>query len=150
MASIEGEPSAADVQEVVDKIEDKGIEYFFIEEYTSEDAVASIVDETNSVTVLTLYHGNGAQDSEDGVPHAHAEEPGQPQVRARVLTPQAGRPLRTLPRPEVDRMSEPIISVETSRSNAEGLSSSKASTWTSMKATLLACLVQTKRKSTLS
>ena len=51
----EGEPSAADIEKVVDKIEDKGIEYFFIEEYTDEDAVASIVDETNGVTVLTLY-----------------------------------------------------------------------------------------------
>ncbi|MEC8817376.1 MAG: metal ABC transporter substrate-binding protein, partial [Candidatus Thermoplasmatota archaeon] len=51
----EGEPSAADIEKVVDKIEDKGIEYFFIEEYTDEDAVASIVEETNGVTVLTLY-----------------------------------------------------------------------------------------------
>ncbi len=51
----EGEPSAADIEKVIDKIEDKGIEYFFIEEYTDEDAVASIVDETNGVTVLTLY-----------------------------------------------------------------------------------------------
>ncbi len=51
----EGEPSAADIKKVVDEIEDKGIEYFFIEEYTDEDAVASIVDETNGVTVLTLH-----------------------------------------------------------------------------------------------
>ena len=51
----EGEPSAADIEEVVEKIEDKELEYFYIEEYTSEDAVASIVDETNGVTVLTLY-----------------------------------------------------------------------------------------------
>ncbi len=51
----EGEPSAADIEKVIDKIEDKGIEYFFIEEYTDEDAVASIVDEANGVTVLTLY-----------------------------------------------------------------------------------------------
>ena len=51
----EGEPSAADIEEVVEKIEDKELEYFYIEEYTNEDAVASIVDETNGVTVLTLY-----------------------------------------------------------------------------------------------
>ena len=51
----EGEPSAADIEKVIDKIEDEGIEYFFIEEYTDEDAVASLVDEANGVTVLTLY-----------------------------------------------------------------------------------------------
>ena len=51
----EGEPSAADIEKVVDRIEDKGIEYFFIEEYTDEGAVSSIVEETNGVTVLTLY-----------------------------------------------------------------------------------------------
>ena len=51
----EGEPSAADIEEVVEKIEDKELAYFYIEEYTSEDAVASIVDQTNGVSVLTLY-----------------------------------------------------------------------------------------------
>ena len=61
----EGEPSAADIEKVIDKIEDEGIEYFFIEEYTDEDAVASIVDEANGVTVLTLYTMEMAPKSSD-------------------------------------------------------------------------------------
>jgi len=57
----EGEPTAADIEEVVDKIAENSIKVFFIEEFTAEDAVASLVDETkndampNGVTVLTLY-----------------------------------------------------------------------------------------------
>ena len=61
----EGEPSAADIEKVVDRIEDKGIEYFFIEEYTDEGAVSSIVEETNGVTVLTLYTMEMAPKSAD-------------------------------------------------------------------------------------
>ena len=52
----EGEPSAADIAEVVEKIEEDTITVLFIEEYTDETAVNSIVDQTNgAVTVQTLY-----------------------------------------------------------------------------------------------
>ncbi|MBD40292.1 MAG: hypothetical protein CMB11_08000 [Euryarchaeota archaeon] len=51
----EGEPSAADIEKVVDRINDKELTVFFIEEYTSEDAVASLIEETDGVTVMTLY-----------------------------------------------------------------------------------------------
>ena len=52
----EGEPSAADIAEVVEKIEEDAITVLFIEEYTDETAVNSIVDQTNgAVTVQTLY-----------------------------------------------------------------------------------------------
>ena len=52
----EGEPSAADIAEVVEKIEEDAIAVLFIEEYTDETAVNSIVDQTNgAVTVQTLY-----------------------------------------------------------------------------------------------
>ena len=57
----EGEPSAADIKEVVDSIAEKGITVFFIEEYTSVSAVQSIVEETrsdtmpNGVKVLVLH-----------------------------------------------------------------------------------------------
>ena len=51
----EGEPSAADIEKVVDRIDEKEITVFFIEEYTNEDAVASLIEETDGVTVMTLY-----------------------------------------------------------------------------------------------
>ena len=52
----EGEPSAADIAEVVEKIEEDAISVLYIEEYTDETAVNSIVDQTNgAVTVQTLY-----------------------------------------------------------------------------------------------
>ena len=51
----EGEPSAADIEKVVDRIEEKELTVFFIEEYTSEDAVASLIEETDGVSVMTLY-----------------------------------------------------------------------------------------------
>ena len=52
----EGEPSAADIAEVVEKIEEDAITVLYIEEYTDETAVNSIVDQTNgAVTVQILY-----------------------------------------------------------------------------------------------
>ena len=52
----EGEPSAADIAEVVEKIEEDAITVLYIEEYTDETAVNSIVQQTNgAVTVQTLY-----------------------------------------------------------------------------------------------
>ena len=57
----EGEPSAADIAKVVEKIGDDEISVLFVEEYTDVTAVNSIVDQTKSstmpdgVSVLTLY-----------------------------------------------------------------------------------------------
>ncbi len=51
----EGEPSAADIIEVVEKIEEDEINVLFIEEYTDETAVNSIVDQTDGVSVQILY-----------------------------------------------------------------------------------------------
>ena len=52
----EGEPSAADIAEVIEAIEEDAITVLFVEEYTDETAVNSIVDQTNgAVTVQTLY-----------------------------------------------------------------------------------------------
>ncbi|MEL0332105.1 MAG: zinc ABC transporter substrate-binding protein, partial [Candidatus Poseidoniales archaeon] len=57
----EGEPSAEDIAEVVERIAEDGLTVFFVEEYTNADAVASLVQQTvsddlpNGVTVLTLY-----------------------------------------------------------------------------------------------
>ena len=57
----EGEPTAADITKVVEKIESGGITVLFLEEYTSESAVSSIVEQTVSsdlpdgVQTLTLY-----------------------------------------------------------------------------------------------
>ena len=57
----EGEPSAEDIAEVVERIAEDGLTVFFVEEYTSADAVDSLVQQTvsddlpNGVTVLTLY-----------------------------------------------------------------------------------------------
>ena len=57
----EGEPSAADVAEVVERIGDDEITVLFVEEYTDASAVDSLVQQTvsddlpNGVTVLTLY-----------------------------------------------------------------------------------------------
>jgi ABC-type Zn uptake system ZnuABC Zn-binding protein ZnuA len=49
----EGEPTAADIVKVVDQINENGITVFFIEEYTSTDAVDSIVQQTISDTMPT-------------------------------------------------------------------------------------------------
>ena len=51
----EGEPSAADILEVIEKIEEEGITVFFVEEYTSPNAVAAIVEQTSGLEVKTLY-----------------------------------------------------------------------------------------------
>ena len=51
----EGEPSAADIEEVVEKIEDKELKYFYIEEYTNEDSVDSLIEQVSGVEVLILY-----------------------------------------------------------------------------------------------
>ena len=51
----EGEPSAADILEVIEKIEEEGITVFFVEEYTSPNAVAAIVEQTNGLEIETLY-----------------------------------------------------------------------------------------------
>ena len=51
----EGEASAADIEEVVEKIEDKELEYFYIEEYTNADSVDSLIDQVSGVEVLILY-----------------------------------------------------------------------------------------------
>ena len=50
----EGEPAAADILEVIEKIEEDEILVLYIEEYTSASAVNSIVEATN-VQVLYLY-----------------------------------------------------------------------------------------------
>ena len=58
---LEGEPSAADIAKVVEKIGNDEITVLFVEEYTDVTAVNSIVDQTKSstmpdgVSVLTLY-----------------------------------------------------------------------------------------------
>ena len=57
----EGEPSAADIAEAVEEINEEGITVLFIEEYTSKSAVDSIVEQTisdtmpNGVAVEYLY-----------------------------------------------------------------------------------------------
>ena len=50
----EGEPSPAEVAEVVEHIKDEGITVLFVEEYTDQTAVQSIVEETG-VEVQILY-----------------------------------------------------------------------------------------------
>ena len=50
----EGEPSPAEVAEVVEKINEEGITVLFVEEYTDQTAVQSIVEETG-VEVKILY-----------------------------------------------------------------------------------------------
>ena len=50
----EGEPSAADIQKVIDKINEDQISVIFIEEYTQASSVDSIVEDTG-VQVLYLY-----------------------------------------------------------------------------------------------
>ena len=51
----EGEPSAADIAKVVEKIEEDEISVLFVEEYTDVTAVNSIVEQTNGVSVQVLY-----------------------------------------------------------------------------------------------
>ena len=50
----EGEPSPADIAEVVESIEEKGITVLFVEEFTDQTALNSIVDQTG-VTIEILY-----------------------------------------------------------------------------------------------
>ena len=50
----EGEPSPDDIKKVVDEIEEKGITILFVEEYTSQKSVQSIVEDTG-VEIKTLY-----------------------------------------------------------------------------------------------
>ena len=50
----EGEPSPAEVAEVVEHIKEEGITVLFVEEYTDQSAVQSIVEETG-VEVQILY-----------------------------------------------------------------------------------------------
>ena len=50
----EGEPSAEDVVKVVDRIEEDGITVLFVEEYTDQSSVQSIVDQTG-VDIQILY-----------------------------------------------------------------------------------------------
>lgn len=50
----EGEPSPAEVAEVVDHIKEEGIAVLFVEEYTDQTAVQSIVEETG-VQIKILY-----------------------------------------------------------------------------------------------
>jgi ABC-type Zn uptake system ZnuABC Zn-binding protein ZnuA/Ca2+-binding EF-hand superfamily protein len=47
----EGEPTAEDIAMAVEYIQEEGVSVFFIEEYTSPDAVKSIVDQTTSSTM---------------------------------------------------------------------------------------------------
>ncbi|DAC48156.1 MAG TPA: zinc ABC transporter substrate-binding protein, partial [Candidatus Thalassarchaeaceae archaeon] len=50
----EGEPSPAEVAEVIEHIKEEGITTLFVEEYTDQTAVQSIVEETG-VEVQVLY-----------------------------------------------------------------------------------------------
>ena len=50
----EGEPSPEDLAKVVNFIKEEGITVLFVEEYTDQSSIQSIVDETG-VTVKTLY-----------------------------------------------------------------------------------------------
>ena len=47
----EGEPSAADIAEVLEQIEEDGLTVLFVEEYTNSNAVAGIVEQTKSSTM---------------------------------------------------------------------------------------------------
>ena len=47
----EGEPSAADIAEVLEQIEEDGLTVLFVEEYTNPNAVAGIVEQTKSGTM---------------------------------------------------------------------------------------------------
>ena len=50
----EGEPSPQDIADVVEHINEEGITVLFVEEYTDQTAVDSIVQETG-VTIEILY-----------------------------------------------------------------------------------------------
>ena len=50
----EGEPSAADIAEAVEQINEKDIKVLYVEEYTDTSSVDSIVQETG-VTIEILY-----------------------------------------------------------------------------------------------
>ncbi|MEC8385379.1 MAG: zinc ABC transporter substrate-binding protein, partial [Candidatus Thermoplasmatota archaeon] len=50
----EGEPSAEDIAEVVEKITEEELTHFYVEEYTNNESVDAIIDQTG-VTILYLY-----------------------------------------------------------------------------------------------
>jgi zinc transport system substrate-binding protein len=50
----EGEPSPADIAEVVEQIEEKNLTVLYVEEYTSTSSIDSIVEQTG-VTIKILY-----------------------------------------------------------------------------------------------
>ena len=50
----EGEPSPEDIAEVIEHINEEGISVLFVEEFTDQGAVDSIVQETG-VTIKVLY-----------------------------------------------------------------------------------------------
>ena len=60
----EGEPEPEDIVEVIEQIEERGITILYIEEYTDEDSVQSIVEETG-VTTKILYTMEIAPKGED-------------------------------------------------------------------------------------
>ena len=51
----EGEPTAADILEVIERVEEEAITVLFVEEYTSQTAVAAIVEQIDAIEVKTLY-----------------------------------------------------------------------------------------------
>ena len=69
----EGEPTAADIAEVVEAIEEEDISIFYIEEFTDPDSVSSLVEQSKSdtmpegVTLMTLHTMElPPKDSNDG------------------------------------------------------------------------------------
>ena len=62
----EGEPSPDDIKKVVDEIEEKGITVLFVEEYTSQKSVQSIVDDTEvEIKILYTMEMAPSDDSDD-------------------------------------------------------------------------------------
>ncbi len=69
----EGEPTAEDIAEVVEAIEEEDISIFYIEEFTDPDSVSSLVEQSKSdtmpegVTLMTLHTMElPPKDSNDG------------------------------------------------------------------------------------
>ncbi|HIH83893.1 MAG TPA: zinc ABC transporter substrate-binding protein, partial [Candidatus Thalassarchaeaceae archaeon] len=69
----EGEPTAADIAEVVETIEEGDISIFYVEEFTDPDSVSSLVEQSKSdtmpegVTLMTLHTMElPPKDSNDG------------------------------------------------------------------------------------
>ena len=61
----EGEPSPADIAKVVEHINEKGLTVLFVEEYTNQGAISSIVKETG-VTIKILYTMELPPDADSG------------------------------------------------------------------------------------